>query len=161
MDYTVNSVLIYLLPFQNIHSGFNWDQSVVIVDSSCVSFQAWPTLMVVAFVRKGLPVAVLQEHLDATPQQVLPARTHGRSQRRLVDLNQFTCRGGQTAGRKEGWVEPSQGCRTISLRDFGSSPESSCRVLKLSVLSMAVTRRATQIIHDWRSAGKDFMFIKR
>lgn len=69
-----------------------------------------PTLMVVAFVRPGLPVAVLKEHLNAAPQQILPARTHRRSQGVLVDLDQFTCRGGRTGGRtkggqKAGWAE--------------------------------------------------------
>lgn len=57
--------------------------------------------MVVAFVRPRLPITVLKEHLNATPQQILPARTHRCSQRILVDLDQFTCRG----GRKGGWVE--------------------------------------------------------
>lgn len=51
--------------------------------------------MVVAFVRPGLPVTVLKEHLNATPQQILPAWTHRRTQRVLVDLDQFTCRGEQ------------------------------------------------------------------
>lgn len=59
--------------------------------------------MVVAFVRPGLPVTVLKEHLNATPQQILPAWTHRRSQRVLVDLDQFTCRGGQKEDeRREG-----------------------------------------------------------
>lgn len=58
--------------------------------------------MVVAFVRPRLPITVLKEHLNATPQQILPAGTHRCSQRILVDLDQFTCRGGRTGGRVEG-----------------------------------------------------------
>lgn len=42
----------------------------------------------------------------------------------------------------------------VHIGNMNPSPESSCRVLKLSVLSIAVTRRATQIIHDCRSAGE-------
>ena len=57
--------------------------------------------MVVAFVRPRLPITVLKEHLNAAPQQILPAGTHRCSQRILVDLDQLTCRGGQTRG----WVE--------------------------------------------------------
>lgn len=58
----------------------------------CVCVCIGPTLVVVAFVRPRLSVTVLKEHLNAAPQQVLPARTHRRAQRVLVDLDQFTCR---------------------------------------------------------------------
>lgn len=64
--------------------------------------------MVVAFVRPGLPVTVLKEHLNATPQQILPAWTHRRSQRVLVDLDQFTCRGGQ---KEDEWSGGKEGTR--------------------------------------------------
>lgn len=117
--------------------------------------------MIVTFVRPRLPVAVLEEHLNAAPQQVLPARTHGRAQRVLVDLDEFTWREERTeadGGRNEwrvarrnsieGKAVAPQLLRKLSGASEGASPESSCRVLKLSVLSMAVTRRATQIIHD-------------
>ncbi|TNN73090.1 hypothetical protein EYF80_016576 [Liparis tanakae] len=121
----------------------------------------------------GLPVAVLNEHLNAAPQQILPARTHRRPQGVLVDLDQFTCRrrtgGGRAGGEREQGervrrgVKPVGGVKTSEPVGAGrsrserigapaSSPESSCRVLKLSVLSTAVTRRATQIMHDCRSA---------
>lgn len=107
--------------------------------------------------------------MNATPQQILPAWTHGRSQRVLVDLDQFSCKEGQREdkqrGRKKGDImrEASESCLFFFLRinimaclilRCSLSPESSCRVLKLSVLSMAVTRRATQIMHDWRSEAE-------
>ena len=45
--------------------------------------------MVVPLMGPGLAIAVLQEHLDASAQQVLPAWTHGGSQRTLVYLDQL------------------------------------------------------------------------
>lgn len=61
----------------------------------CVLVQVcvWRTLVVVAFVGPGLSVAVLEEHLDTAPQQILPARTHRRTQRVLVYLDQLTWTG--------------------------------------------------------------------
>lgn len=58
--------------------------------------------MVVAFVRPRLAITVLKEHLNATPQQVLPAWTHRRTQGVLVNLDQFTCREEQEEDRWRG-----------------------------------------------------------
>lgn len=48
-----------------------------------------PTLMIVALVRPGLTVTVLKEHLNASPQQVLPAWAHCGPKRALVNLDQL------------------------------------------------------------------------
>lgn len=45
--------------------------------------------MIVALMGPGLAIAVLKEHLNASAQQVLPARAHGGPQRALVDLDQL------------------------------------------------------------------------
>lgn len=63
--------------------------------------------MVVAFMRPGLPVAVLEEHLNATSQQVFPPRTHGGPQGVLINLNQFTCQ--DDKARREGQVRSIPG----------------------------------------------------
>lgn len=64
--------------------------------------------MVVAFVRPWLPVTVLKEHLNASPQQILPAWTHRRTQRVLVDLDQFTCREERKEDRWKGGSKERQ-----------------------------------------------------
>lgn len=50
------------------------------------------TIVVVALVGPGLSVAAVQEHLHASPHQVLPARPHGGVEGALLlDLNQLAC----------------------------------------------------------------------
>lgn len=85
---------------------------------ACVRFLLRPTLVIVTFVRPRLPVAVLKEHLDAAPEQVLPARPHRRSERVRVDLDEFTWR--QTGergvnGSRGGETEPDH--QTEQLRE--------------------------------------------
>lgn len=45
-----------------------------------------------AFVRPGLSLASMKEHLHAAPHQVLPARAHSGVKRALLlNFNKFTC----------------------------------------------------------------------
>lgn len=72
--------------------------------------------MIVTFVRPRLPVAVLEEHLNAAPQQVLPAWTHGRAQGVLVDLDEFTWREERTEADGGGEINEWRVARRNSIK---------------------------------------------
>lgn len=118
----------------------------------------WLTILLV-FLSKGHLAIVLQvKPLNAPPDQVLPARLHGRTQQTGVQRCYFAWmfrRAGVTPGFRcqcDGEEQEQEQPAPVSVL-----PWRSCLVVKLSYvgmtgLSLTGTLLATQMRHDWKSA---------
>lgn len=113
-----------------------------------------------AFVGPRLPLGAMEEHLHTAPHEVLPAWPHrGVKRGLLLYFNQLTCNRDECMQLQQVLTCSVLQALSRELKQGGDLPDSSWRVLNLSVLSTAMMRRATQIMHDCKSRYRESINI--